>query len=76
MTFQDYFTHCQLLITEEIDLPFDRPFTQAWLDKFTPEFEMYYDEGLTSIHAVEVHFSDIESQTRHLKRCKTLMRKL
>jgi hypothetical protein len=76
MTFQEYFTKCQILITDEIDLPFDQPFTQAWIDKFTPEFEMYYNEGLTPVEAVEVQFSDIERQTRHLKRCKTLMKKL
>lgn len=78
MNFQDFFTECQHLITEEIDLPFDSPFTPSWIDKYMPEFQMcyeiYYDGYLTPQDAVEVHFSDIERQTRHLKRSKTLMK--
>lgn len=75
MTFQQYFTECQTLITKEIDLPFDKPYSQPWIDKFTPEFEAYHGNNLTPDEAVKVHFADIESRSLKEKKRKTLMKK-
>lgn len=75
MTFQEYFTNCQILITKEIDLPFDKPYSQAWIDKFAPEFEAYHVNNLTPDEAVKVHFADIESKSLKEKKRKTLMKK-
>lgn len=74
MTFQEYFTECQTLITKEIDLPFDCPFSDNWLNKYNAEFSMYQYNGLTPAEAVKLHFADIESRSLKEKKRKTLMK--
>ena len=59
MTFPEYFQACQSLITKEIDLPFDCPFTDDWLNAHNAEFSMFEYAGLTPEKAVKMHFERI-----------------
>lgn len=71
MPFETYFQQVQATITKEINLPFDAPFTDKWIDKYNDEFERLYNEGLTPEQAVRIHFADIDSKALKLKRVKT-----
>ena len=62
MTFPEYFQECQTLITKEIDLPFDCPFPQTWIDKNTADFQVLYNIGITPEKSVSVHFWDINQR--------------
>ena len=74
MTFQKYFTECQTIITKEINLPFDCPFSDDWLNKYNAEFSMLQYYGLTPEEAVRMHFDDIDRRALIMKKRKTLMK--
>ena len=74
MTFQDYFTECQTLITKEINLPFDCPFSDDWINKYNGEFSMLQYYGLTPEEAVRMHFDDIDRRALIMKKSETLMK--
>ena len=59
MTFPEYFQACQALITKEIDLPFDCPFPQTWIDENNAEFSMFQYATVTPERAVKMHFERI-----------------
>lgn len=60
MNFHEYFQACQTLITKEIDLPFDCPFPDEWLNKYNAEFSMFQYYGVTPDRAVKMHFESID----------------
>ena len=72
MTFQEYFTQCQTLITQEINLPFDCLFSDDWIDKYTNEFETWHYYEITPEEAVKMHFDKIDRIDLMVKKSKTV----
>ena len=74
MTFETYFQQCRWLIKKEIDLPFDCPLSDAWLNRYNAEFSMLQYYGLTPQQAVRIHFEDIDRRALIMEKRKTLIK--
>ena len=75
MTFPEYFQEVQTLITKEIDLPFDCPFPDGWLNANNAKFSMFQYYGVTPERAVQMHLWNINQRasimaTRKKKKSK------